>query len=98
MSGSHDGIVAYWNSHRVRYDGFSATRVQKVVILRAKRRVHGTVAGCRLGLFFFNKVRVTQMVGRTATCGIVKKKSIVDKIDLTATPRPCHVRAVLPSK
>ena len=51
MPGSHSGIVAYWNAHRFRHDGFSATRVQKVVISRAKRRVHGTLAGCRLGQF-----------------------------------------------
>ena len=29
---SHGGIVADWNSHQVRCDGFSATRSQKMVI------------------------------------------------------------------
>ena len=56
MPGSHSGIVAYWNAHRFRHDGFSATRVQKVVISRAKRRVHGTLAGCRLGPFLETRI------------------------------------------
>ena len=32
MTRSHGGIVADWNSHQVRCDGFSATRSQKMVI------------------------------------------------------------------
>ena len=51
MTRSHGGIVADWNSHQVRCDGFFGHPQPKNGHLRAKRRVHGTVAGWRLGHF-----------------------------------------------